>query len=30
MTGKMPDPENHAAKGLYIASELGFAKSPRV
>jgi hypothetical protein len=28
MTGKVPDPENHAAKGLWTASEPGFAKSP--
>jgi hypothetical protein len=28
MTGKVPDPENHAAKGLWTASELGFVKSP--
>jgi hypothetical protein len=28
MTGKVPDPENHAAKELWTASEPGFAKSP--
>jgi len=27
MTGEVPDPENHAAKGLGTASQLGFAKS---
>jgi len=27
MTGKAPDPENYAAKGLGTAAELGFAKS---
>jgi hypothetical protein len=28
MTGKVPDPENHAAKGLWTASVPRFAKSP--
>ena len=30
MTGEAPDPENHAAKGLGTASQLGFAKSLEV